>query len=86
MACSDFAAGHVQVRADTFPFQYEVTGAAADCTLLSDVQALMSQTTEFRTDLQTYDTASHMINTVRNALQGLGLGNSAETVRQGDCR
>lgn len=78
MACSDFAAGHVETAPDTFPFIYELTGASVDCRLLDEVQALMNETTVFRTDIQTYDTASHMINTVRNALQGLGLGNSAE--------
>ncbi|MEA4888456.1 MAG: extracellular solute-binding protein [Clostridiaceae bacterium] len=78
MAGSDFAAGHVKVAPDTFPFTYELSGEAANSRLLNKVQALMNTTTDYRTDLQTYDTASHMINTVRNALQGLGLGNSAE--------
>lgn len=78
MACSDFASEHVKVAPDTFPFKYELAGEAADSRLLQEVQELMNETTEFRTDLQTYDTASHMINTVRNALQGLGMGNTAE--------
>lgn len=78
MASSDFAVEHVKVAPDTFPFVYELSGEAKDSRLLNEVQALMNRTTEFRTDIQTYDTASHMINTVRNALQGLGLGNSAE--------
>lgn len=79
MASPDFAAGHVKTAPDTFPFiGYELTGAAADNALLQQAQALMSQTTDYRTDLQTYDSASHMINTVRNALQGLGLNSSAE--------
>ncbi len=79
MACSDFAAEHVKVSPDTFPFKdYALEGEAKDCRLLEEVQTLMDQTTEYRTDIQTYDSASHMINTVRNALQGLGLGNSAE--------
>ena len=82
MACSDFAAEHVKVAPDTFPFTYELSVEAADSRLLQEVQELMNQTTEFRTDLQTYDTASHMINTVRNALQGLAMGNSAEECGQ----
>lgn len=82
MACSDFAAEHVKVAPDTFPFTYELSGEAADSRLLQKVQELMNQTTEFRTDIQTYDTASHMINTVRNALQGLAMGNSAEECGQ----
>ncbi|MDR1418800.1 MAG: extracellular solute-binding protein [Treponema sp.] len=41
-------------------------------------KALLAQAKEFRDDVQTYDPESHMLDTVRAAVQGLFLGNAPE--------
>ncbi|MDR1288274.1 MAG: extracellular solute-binding protein [Treponema sp.] len=41
-------------------------------------KALLADAKEFRDDVQTYDPESHMLDTVRAAVQGLFLGNSPE--------
>lgn len=48
--------------------------------LLNDINTILSETEACKFDLQNYDTASHMITTVRAALQGLAMGNSPEEV------
>lgn len=48
--------------------------------LLNDAMKIMADTEKTRGDLQNYDTQSMMLNTVRTALQGLAMGNSAEEV------
>ena len=46
--------------------------------LTIDAKALLAEGKEFRDDVQTYDTESHMLDTVRAALQGLFIGNTPE--------
>jgi ABC-type glycerol-3-phosphate transport system substrate-binding protein len=46
--------------------------------LTTDAKALLAEGKEFRDDVQTYDTESHMLDTVRAALQGLFIGNTPE--------
>ena len=46
--------------------------------ITTDAKALLAEGKEFRDDVQTYDTESHMLDTVRAALQGLFIGNSPE--------
>jgi ABC-type glycerol-3-phosphate transport system substrate-binding protein len=43
-------------------------------------KALLAQGKEFRDDIQTYDPESHMLDTVRAAIQGLFIGRTPEQV------
>lgn len=43
-----------------------------------DAKALLAEGKEFRDDIQTYDPESHMLDTVRAAIQGLFIGNTPE--------
>ncbi len=65
-----------------FPVKFDKTDASPENPLLDDVVALQSQVTDMRTDIQNYDPASHMLDTVRSALQGLAMGNTAEECGQ----
>lgn len=48
--------------------------------LLNEVNDIMSKSKIMKGDIENYDTEAHMINTVRNALQGIPTGMSAEEV------
>lgn len=48
--------------------------------LLDEVMAIMAETKEAKTEIELYDTESHMMNTVRTALQGLAMGETPEQV------
>lgn len=41
---------------------------------------IIAETKEVRGDIENYDSATHMINTVRQALQGIAMGNSSDEV------
>lgn len=46
--------------------------------LTTQAKEFLAQATEFRDDIQTYDPESHMLDTVRAAIQGLFIGNTPE--------
>lgn len=48
--------------------------------LSQEAAKVIAETQEVRGDIENYDTATHMINTVRQALQGIAMGNDAATV------
>ena len=48
--------------------------------LLNEVMDIMQNSKEMRGDIENYDSQQHMINTVRNALQGIPTGMTAEEV------
>ena len=54
-------------------------GASIDPVTLA-AKALLGSAKEFRTDIQNYDRESHMMDTVRSALQGLFIGSTPEQV------
>lgn len=54
--------------------------ATADNYLVKEVSDLMKQSKDIKGDIENYDTHQHMINTVRNALQGIPTGHTAEEV------
>ncbi len=60
-----------------FPVAVSSEGNAAN-PLMDEVKALVAGYTAMSTDIQNRDPESHMLDTVRNSLQGLALGNSAE--------
>ncbi len=50
--------------------------------LSQEAAAIIAETQEVRGDIENYDTASHMMTTVRQSLQGLAMGNSVDDVAQ----
>lgn len=48
--------------------------------LMKEASAIIEGTAEVRGDIENYDTAAHMINTVRQGLQGIAMGQDADTV------
>lgn len=48
--------------------------------LSKEANAIIEETEDVRGDIENYDSATHMINTVRQALQGIAMGNSSEDV------
>ena len=46
--------------------------------LSQEASAIIAETAEVRGDIENYDSATHMINTVRQALQGIAMGDDAE--------
>lgn len=67
-----------EVASAVYPVKFEPTADTPENPLLDDVNALLNGYTAVRTDIQNYDPESHMLDTVRNAVQGLAMGNSAE--------
>lgn len=61
------------------PMALNVTTDAGNY-LVKEANAIIAETADVRGDIENYDSATHMINTVRQALQGIAMGNSAETV------
>ena len=56
-----------------------VTTEAGDY-LTAEANEIIAGTKEVRGDIENYDSATHMINTVRQALQGIAMGNSSDEV------
>ncbi len=77
ISSKDFCAGLMEVNPNTMAIK---TDFVSDNYLLNDIQDIMADTEETRSDLQNYDSQAHMINTVRSALQGLAMGNSVDQV------
>jgi len=75
---TEYFAGNNEVAAVVYPVKFEATENTPENPLLDEVTALLDGYTVIRTDVQNYDPESHMLDTVRNALQGIAMGNSAE--------
>lgn len=74
----DYFAGNNEVAAVLYPADFEPTAATPANPLLDTIKEIASNATDMRTDIQNYDPESHMLDTVRNALQGLAMGNTPE--------
>ena len=74
----DYFAKNNEVAAAVFPVKFEVTADTPANPVMDEINALLDDYTALRTDIQNYDSESHMLDTVRNAIQGLVMGNSAE--------
>ena len=61
------------------PMSVNVTTEAGDY-LTAEANQIIAETKEVRGDIENYDSATHMINTVRQALQGIAMGHSSEEV------
>lgn len=77
LASVDYIKGLIEVNPNTYAYNVDVK---TDNYLLNDAMKIMADTEATKGDLQNYDTQSMMLNTVRTALQGLAMGNSAEEV------
>jgi len=65
-------------KGGVYPVNFDSIDPNAIGQLTKEVKNLNSKITEWRDDLQTYDPETHMLDTVRSALQGLFIGNSPE--------
>lgn len=79
LTSAEYTAGNNEVAAALFPIEFTPTANTPANPLLDDVKEIAASMTEMRDDIQTYDHASHMLDTVRAALQGLAMGNTPET-------
>ncbi len=70
---NEFAAGYPA------PMSVKVTAEVGNYLSL-EAAAIIEETTDVRGDIENYDSATHMINSVRQALQGIAMGYSAEDV------
>jgi len=61
-----------------YPVKFESDKDTKVDPLTVAAKAIIATGTEFRDDVQTYDQSSHMLDTVRTAIQGLFIGNSPE--------
>ena len=73
----------VNMFAEGYPAPMSVNATAEGGNYLSkEASAIIEETTDVRGDIENYDTEPHMMNTVREALQGITLGSSADDVGQ----
>lgn len=74
----EYFLGLNEAAATLFPVDIGVVESKNPNPLLDEVKTLVSGYTAMSTDIQNGDPASYMLDTVRNALQGLAMGNSAK--------
>jgi len=67
-----------EVATNFFPADFTPTAATPENRLMDEVHRIASTMDDMRADLQNADPEPHMLDTVRNALQGLAMGNTAE--------
>lgn len=78
----DYYAGLDIVAQTLVPVKFEKSADSPENPLLDDVIAIQSELKDVRTDVQNYDSESHMLDTVRSALQGIAMGDSADECAQ----
>jgi len=74
----EFFIGTNEIAAALYPAIFTPSAATPPNPLLDSIAAIAGDATALFTDLQTVDPEAHMLDTVRNALQGLAMGNTAE--------
>lgn len=78
----DYYAGLDEVAQTVVPVKFEKTENSPENPLLDEVIEIQAGLTDVRTDVQNYDPESHMLDTVRSALQGIAMGDSADQCAQ----
>lgn len=78
----DYTAGDNEVASVVYPINFTPTAKTPKNPLLDDIKAILNNTKKLHTDIQNDDPDSHMLDTVRNALQGLAMGNSPDKCGQ----
>lgn len=79
---SEYFAQNNEVSSILYPAEFTATDKTPENPLLDEVKNIAGQMKEMRTDLQNYDPQSSMLDTVRNALQGVAMGNTPEQCGQ----
>lgn len=74
----EYYAQNNEVAAAIYPAKFEATANTPENQLLDDVNKIVAGYSAMQTDLQNPDPDSHMMDTVRNALQGIAMGNTPE--------
>lgn len=78
LTSKDFVSKQNEASASIYPINFEPTKDTPANPILDEIKKKVGEYEEMRTDIQVYDPATHMLDTVRNALQGLAMGNSPE--------
>jgi raffinose/stachyose/melibiose transport system substrate-binding protein len=78
LTSEDYYKGNYKASCQLFPVTYDYMEGADENPLMDQVKDIANSMTEMRDDIQTYDQQSDMLDTVRNALQGIAMGNTAE--------
>ena len=74
----EYFIGTNEIAAALYPAVFTPSAATPPNPLLDATAGIANASTALFTDLQTMDPEAHMLDTVRNALQGLAMGNTAE--------
>lgn len=74
----EYTAGNNEIASVLYPINFTPTAKTPKNPLLDEIKSIQNKTKKFHTDLQNDDPDSHMLDTVRNALQGLAMGNSPD--------
>jgi ABC-type sugar transport system, periplasmic component len=74
----DYISKNNEVASVIYPIQFKATQATPANPLLDTIKGLVAGYSNMGTDIQNSDPKSFMLDTVRNALQGLAMGNSPE--------
>lgn len=82
IASPEYFAGNNEVASSLYPARFTPTAATPANPLLDQVNDILGNMEALRPDLQNHDPEPHMLDTVRNSLQGLLMGISPEDVAQ----
>jgi len=74
----EYIQGNNEVASVVYPIKFTPTEATPENPLLDSVKEMLNNYTAMSSDIQNSDPESFMLDTVRNALQGLGMGNKPE--------
>lgn len=74
----EYTAGNNEVASVIYPIKFTATEATPPNPILDDIKGFVEGYTAMKSDIQNSDPASFMLDTVRNALQGLAMGNTPE--------
>lgn len=74
----EYTAGNNEIASVVYPINFTPTAKTPKNPLLDDIKKILDETKNVQTDIQNSDPDSHMLDTVRNALQGLAMGNSPD--------
>ncbi len=75
----EYTAGNNEVASVIYPIKFTPTAATPENPVLDEIKGFVEGYTAMGTDIQNSDPQSFMLDTVRNALQGLAMGNTPET-------
>lgn len=78
----EYYVGLDEVAQTIVPVKFEKSENSPENPLLDELIEIQNTMTDLRTDVQNYDIASHMLDTVRSSLQGIAMGDDADTVAQ----